>query len=465
VLHNFLFTLDSKGGNILQTKSQLSRRQFLRTTAFGAAGLALAACAPTAAPAGQQPAAGEAAPAAEKTTVRFHARIGQQEDTLYDMQMPKFMEENPDIEIVKESFPGEEYTAKVSTMLAGNTLGDAVWSALGGATINFMWAQNIVAPIDDLVSSNSVDLSQWYEGCLKAITVEGNLLGLPLKSHPGFAVIYYNQTAFEAAGLELPKAGWTQEQQIELAKALTNREADPPMYGYRPGIDNLWKTMVTLMRAYGTELLAEDATTLQLNSELGVQAVTYLYDLFHTHQVAPLPNEMVGTAQDMWIAGSLGMIQSGTFLSVTGSTIGDAFEWMVAPNAIGPGGVGGSDYEVDAYCVTTTTTVPNEAFKWVQYLTNQDSGIQLGLIGGTVGGRPDVYGAPELLAFPFRVVFKEIMDSAMDSRITANWRQSEAEAALAQLMQPLWAGDEEPTQAFIDGVTQQIQDILNQPRP
>jgi len=443
----------------------MSRRDFLRASSLSVAGLALAACAvPAAAPSGAA-AGGAAAPAGEKTTVRFHARIGQQEDTLYDMQMPKFMEENPDIEIVKESFPGEEYNTKVSTMLAGNTLGDAAWSALGGATINFMWAQGIVAPIDDLVASNSIDLSQWYEGCIKAITVEGNLLGLPFKSHPGLAVTYYNQTAFEAAGLDLPVAGWTQDQQVEYAKALTKSDATPPFYGFLPGTANVWKTMVTLMRAFGGEMLNEDGTQCQMNNELGVQAITYLYALFQTHKVAPTPAQMVGNANDMWIANSLGMLQGGTSVSVTGGTIGDTFEWMVAPNAVGPSGVGGSDYEVDAYTVTTASQHPNEAFKWVQYLTSKDSGIQLGLIGGTVGGRPDVYGSEELLKFPFRVVFKEIMDNAMNSRITANWRQAEAETALAQLTQPLWAGDETPTQEFVDGVTQQIQTILDLPRP
>lgn len=326
----------------------LSRRDFLRVSSMSVAGLALTACVatPAAAPGGEA-SGGEAAPAGEKVTIRFHARIGQQEDTLYDMQMPKFMEENPDIEIVKESFPGEEYNTKVSTMLAGNTLGDAAWSALGGATINFMWAQGIVAPIDDLVASNSIDLTQWYEGCIKAITVEGNLLGLPFKAHPGLAVIYYNETAFEAAGLELPKSGWTQEQQVEAAKALTKADATPPFYGFLPGVGNIWKTLVTLSRAFGTELLNEDGTQFQLNSEVGLQAVTWLYDLFQTHKVAPTPAQMVGGGNDMWIANSLGMYQGGTSVSVTGGTIGDAFKWMVAPNAVGPGGVGGSDYEVE----------------------------------------------------------------------------------------------------------------------
>ncbi|MFZ4662889.1 MAG: ABC transporter substrate-binding protein [Caldilineaceae bacterium] len=450
----------------MSNQKGLSRRDFLRVSSMSVAGLALAACvaAPAAAPGGEA-SGGEAAPAGEKVTIRFHARIGQQEDTLYDMQMPKFMEENPDIEIVKESFPGEEYNTKVSTMLAGNTLGDAAWSALGGATINFMWAQGIVAPIDDLVASNNIDLSQWYEGCTKAITVEGNLLGLPFKSHPGLAVIYYNETAFEAAGLELPKSGWTQEQQVEAAKALTKSDATPPFYGFLPGVGNIWKTLVTLSRSFGTELLNEDGTKFQLNSELGMQAVTWLYDLFQTHKVAPTPAQMVGGGNDMWIANSLGMYQGGTSVSVTGGTIGDAFKWMVAPNAVGPGGVGGSDYEVDAYTVTTASKNPNEAFKWVQYLCSKDSGIQLGLIGGTVGGRADVYGSEELLKFPFRVVFKEIMDNAMNSRITANWRQAEAETALAQLLQPLWTGEETPTQEFIDGVAAQIQTTLDLPRP
>jgi len=100
-------------------------------------------------------------------------------------------------------------------------------------------------------------------------------------------VIYYNQTAIEKAGKELPKAGWTQAQQVELAKALTT--ADGKQFGYLPGITNIWKTCVTLFRSFGDQLLSEDGAKFQLNSEKGVQAVTYLYDLFQTHKVAPSP--------------------------------------------------------------------------------------------------------------------------------------------------------------------------------
>ncbi len=449
----------------MSAPKHLSRRDFLRISSFSVAGLALAACAaPGAAPSAPAESGEAAAPSGDKVTIRHHARIGQQEDALYEMQTPKFMEEHPNIEVIKESFPGDEYEAKMATMYAGGTQGDVIWSALGGAKIQFAYSQGQVAAVDDLVASQGIDLAEWYEGCINAITLEGNLLGLPFKAHPGLAVVYYNQTAIEAAGGEVPTAEWTQDQHIELAKLLTLSEGDrTTQFGYLPHAG--WKGFVTLSRAFGGELLNEDGTVFQLAEGASLQALNYLYDLFQTHKVAPAPDQMLGAGNDMWISGILGTYQGGTSVSVTGSSIGDAFEWMAVPDPIGPGGVGGSDYEVDAQCVTTASEHKEEAFQFVHYLCNQDSGTQLGIIGGTVGGRPDVYGAEVLLQHPYRVVFKEIMDNAMASRITNNWRQTEAEVALDQLLQPLWAGQAQPDEAFVESVRASIQDIMDKPRP
>ncbi len=253
-----------------------------------------------------------------------------------------------------------------------------------------------------------------------------------------------------------------------MAEAMTIREGDQvSQFGYLPNTS--WKGFVTLFRAFGTQLISEDGTQFQMNSPEGVEAVEWLYNMFHTSRVAPTPEQMLGFGDDpdrqMWTSGLLGMFQGGTSVSNLGNVIEDNFEWSVVPNALGPGGVGGSDYEVDAYAITTATENPVEAFEWVRYLCSQESGVLLGVIGGTVGGRPDVYGSPVLLETPYRQTFKEVMDNAMDSRVTSNWRQEEAETALAQLTQPLWAGDEAPTPAFIDSVASQIQDIMDKPRP
>ena len=462
-------------------RKQVSRRAFLRSMAGVTAGAAgagiLAACGGSPAPseAGQNAASGNTnaggatsgGAASGATEVRFHARIGAQEDALYDWLMPKFMAANPDIKLVKESFPGAEYPAKVSTMQAGGTLGDAMWSALGGSLIQYHYGQGIIRPLDELVKSQNVDLKQWYAGCIDAITIDGKLLGLPFKAHPGMAVVYYNQTALEAAGIPVPTADWTIEQQLEMAKALTKTEGDRvTQFGYMPNTG--WKGFVTLLRAYGGQLLSEDGTKFQLNSPEGQAATQWLYDLHHVHKVAPKPDQITGTGADaanqMWAAGSIALYQGGTSVSNLAKTIGDKFKWMAVGNAKGPGGVGGSDYEVDAYCVTANTKNPEKAFQWVQALCNRESGVQLGIIGGTIGGRPDVYGDPELLKTPYRKVFKELMDNAMESRVVANGRQTEAENAFTQIMQPLWTGDAKPDKAFLDDVTAQIQTIMDKPK-
>jgi multiple sugar transport system substrate-binding protein len=444
----------------IMAQIKMSRRGFLRSAALvsasAAGGAWLAACGNS----GGGSSGG-------KANVRFHARIGAQEDALYDMVMPKFMEANPNITIVKESFPGGEYPAKVSTLHAGGQLGDVMWSALGGALIQYHYGQNIIQPLDDLVKGQNIDLSQWYKGCLDAVTVDGKLLGLPFKAHPGMAVVYYNESAFEEAGLPIPTADWTMDDQVRYAKELTRTEGDRvTQFGYFPNTS--WKGFVTLMRAFGGELLSEDRTKIQLTSDAGRQSIEWLYDMFHTHKVAPRPDQITGTGSDapnqMWASGVIAMYQAGTSTANLESTIGDKFKWMVVGNAKGPSGVGGSDFEADCFALTANTKNPEQAFEWIKYLCNQENGKQLGIIGGTIGGRPDVYGDAELLQKPYRVVFKDLMDNAQASRIPANWRQTEAESAITQLTQPLWSGEAKPDKAFIEDINAQLQTILDKPK-
>jgi ABC-type glycerol-3-phosphate transport system substrate-binding protein len=396
-------------------------------------------------------------------SIRFHARIGEQENKLYEMQMPKFMATNPHIKVTLENFPDAEYVAKVSTMLAGGTLGDVVWSALGQAKVHFMYAQNVVRPIDDLVAAEKFDLAAYYKGGIQAMTVEGKLLGLPFKAHPGLAIIYYNENLFKAGNVPLPKADWKHEDMVTAAKAIRATAGDKPLFGVLN--DTSWKSLLTNIRSFGGELISEDGKKFLLGSDQGLLSLQRYYDLFQTHKVSPTPEQLIGSAGAMWTGGMLGMYQAGTSGQVLRNTIGDKFKWMVTNNPIGPAGVGGSDFEVDCYAVTKPTKQVEAAWEWVKYLCNQDSGVLLGVIGGTIGGRIDTYNSPVLLTDPVRPIFRDIMAKAQASRIVGNWRQEECEKAIVQLLQPLWVGKEKPVKAFVDTVVKQIQDIMDKPKP
>ena len=170
----------------------------------------------------------------EPVTLRFHARIGEQENKLYEMQMSKFMEANPHVTVELENFPGAEYITKVTTMHAGGTLGDVAWGAIGQAIIHFFYSSQLVRPIDELVAADGFDLGEYYEGCIRALTLEGKVLGLPFKSHPGLAIYYYNEDLFEQAGAPLPTPEWTHDDMVAAALAIQEIAGDQPIFGVLP---------------------------------------------------------------------------------------------------------------------------------------------------------------------------------------------------------------------------------------
>ncbi|MGH2370966.1 MAG: hypothetical protein ACRDI2_22540 [Chloroflexota bacterium] len=125
----------------------------------------------------------------------------------------------------------------------------------------------------------------------------------------------------------------------------------------------------------------------------------------------------------------------------------------------------GSDYEIDGDSIIATSKQQEAGWQWVKWLTNQESGIRLGEIGGTVGGRPDVYKSERLLKDPIRKVFLEAMETAQPGRPVYNTRMAEYEKVIIDGLVPIWEGKETPSRSFMDELTRQVQVVLDQTLP
>ncbi|HEX2513262.1 MAG TPA: extracellular solute-binding protein, partial [Chloroflexota bacterium] len=208
-----------------------TRRRLMGTGAALAAaggGAALSACGP----AGTQGGGEAANPSAQPVTVRFHSRggaPGSQEVTLYDEQMPLFMQKHPNIKIVHEGFTGEDYAAKITVLSAGNSLGDVMWTAIGGGNIYYFAASKVIQPIEPYVAKEKFDLTQYYKNVIEGLKRDGKVYGLPFKSHPGVSVMFYNQTAYEKSGA-VPDKTWTLDRLVDGAKRATQGD----VFGYNP---------------------------------------------------------------------------------------------------------------------------------------------------------------------------------------------------------------------------------------
>jgi ABC-type glycerol-3-phosphate transport system substrate-binding protein len=381
--------------------------------------------------------------------------------TLYDEQMPLFMQKYPNIKVVHEGFTGEDYTQKITVLSAGNSLGDSMWTAIGGGVIYYFAANKVLQPVDGFVAKEKFDLSQYYKNVIEGLKRDGKLYGLPFKSHPGVSILFYNQSAYEKAG-GVPDKSWSLDRLIDAAKKVTQGD----VIGYNPAVSH--KTILTYTRAFGGELLDPEGKKSLLNSPQAVQAITWMYEAFNKHGIAPKPSQAAeqGGVDKMFTNGKLASGKWGTSFQLTAQRdVKDAFKWFASLHPKGPGGVPGSDYEADAYSLTAATKLPDAAWQWTKWLTNQESGIRLGEIGGTVGGRPDVYKSERILKDPIRRVFLEAMETAQPGRPVFNTRLDEYEKVMQAGLVPVWEGQQAPTKAFLDELTRQVQVVLDQPLP
>lgn len=437
---------------------QFSRRSFLRLAAVSSVGLAFAACAPAPAPSASEsdaePAAGEVA------TVRFHSRVGVQGE-YYTEMAEKFNEEHPDIKIVVETFPGEnpEYLQKISTMIAADTIGDAMWAASIHNFYNYA-AANLYLALDDFVEADSYDLSVFYPVAVESCRYEGKMYGLPWIVHPGRTGLFYNKTAFEAEGLDVPTADWTYDDLLEAARALTKTEGgQTTQYGFLPETD--YFGLVIPIRSFGGDWINPEGTECTVDSEAAIAALKVWEQIFQIDKVAPtnVPSE---DKPQTWASGRVVMIQSGYWGQSWGKNYVEDFEWMVAPMPKGPEGSRGM-FEFDPNVILNKSQVGRQAWEFLKYLCTKEAGIRIAEMGSVPGGRPDVWEDPSLASYEPHAVFTESMKTVDPLRMPDNFRTEELFQIVTNVLDPVWLG-EQTLDDVIGTLDESMQQVLDMPR-
>ena len=193
-------------------------------------GAALSACGAPG-PAGR----GEAAnPSAQPVTVRFHSRGGAPghpgAHALRRADAPVHAEA-PQHQGGPRGLHRRGLPAKITVLSAGNSLGDVMWTAIGGGIIYYFAASKTIQPVEPYVAKEKFDLAQYYKNVIEGLKRDGKLYGLPFKSHPGVSVLFYNQTAYEKSGA-VPDKTWTLDRLVDGAKRATQGD----VFGYNPAV-------------------------------------------------------------------------------------------------------------------------------------------------------------------------------------------------------------------------------------
>lgn len=176
-------------------------------------------------------------------------------------------------------------TEKVPVMVAGGVDVDVVYhdNAVQSNFVN----KGLMAPLDDLVTRDGLDLDTWPEAVINGYRFDGKLYSLPT----GLSInaMYYNADKLSSAGIsELPTdwntSDFTFDDMTAMAKKLTrdsNGDGTPDEYG----LQSFFSNGVQALPLWGLSWFSDDLSTYLGDQSEQIDALTEVASLWREHNV------------------------------------------------------------------------------------------------------------------------------------------------------------------------------------
>lgn len=208
-------------------------------------------------------------------------------------------------EVVVEStiVPWGEYWTKLQTALPTGTGPDVFWMNMYAP--DYINAGLLLDLSEDLKSSG-FDETKYPAAVLEMYQKDNKLYGVP-KDYDGTA-IYYNKAIFDEMNVEYPQPGWTWDDLLEKAQALTNESH----YGFvsRPDGNSGYQNFVF---QNGGSFMDENHMP-RVNSPEIAESLQFLHDMMYKYKVSPTGSEQLEFQPlDMFLSGQVAMITDGSW--------------------------------------------------------------------------------------------------------------------------------------------------------
>lgn len=196
----------------------------------------------------------------------------------------KFTEKFPHL-TVNLLQPGDDYWAKINTMIAGGTPPDVAFQQEMNTPTHA--SRGFMQELDDFMANDPEFQRDWIaEAFYGPFTYNDHVYALPITTYVN--VLFYNIDMFDAAGLEYPNEDWTWNDLLDAAIKLTvdeNGDGKPEQYGFwYNGVINF---LYGWIWSNGGEVVSEDRQQALLYSEENVETYQFLHDLVYKHKVTP----------------------------------------------------------------------------------------------------------------------------------------------------------------------------------
>ncbi|MEZ4866249.1 MAG: substrate-binding domain-containing protein [Caldilineaceae bacterium] len=368
----------------------LSRRAFLKISAFSAGALALAACTP---PTGAPAAGGEggAAASAEGVALRLSAWADVQDAVVYENIVNAYQEKAENVKISVEQYPGGYYE-KIQANFAADDAADVLY--MQGWQWQAYSENGVLVDLSEYISADGAEaFFPAGENYDNQTLWKGGRYMTPTDT--GALVIYYNKDLFDKQGIAYPQKGWQWEEFQQMIIDLSHEDNGTKYYGWgqAQGWNGAYGRSTTFMRRNGHaewDRINEPTKADWDHEDIATALQFLVYDAI-ANDWSPGPQVIEGGGVGV-DTGRVAMYLEGPWVlprlhgELASTPEGINFDVVEAPR-----GTADRDFtfgHVHGHSVTTPSEHKDEAWNLVKFILS-DEGQTIIAQGGRMCGTPD----------------------------------------------------------------------------
>jgi multiple sugar transport system substrate-binding protein len=378
-----------------------------------------------------------------KDVLRFMIWGSPEEIAVVDGFLEEFRRAHPDVRVKVEHAPSMGYREKLRIQCLGGNAPDVMY--LGEGDLPSFAERGWLLDLEPYVERDraEVEPSDFYPQVYERFRAGGKTYGVS----KDFAslVLYYNKDLFDKWDVPYPQPGWTWDDFLATAQALTHETPQGKDYGF---LLETWNEELFpwIWQAGGEVAQDEPAEWLMGKPEhldRSAEALQFLSDLIWKHQVAPGPSvtsQQQGNA--LFLRGQAAMCTYGRWACMDFRKITD-FDWAVAelPRRRRQA----TTLFTVAYSASATTRQPENAWKLIKFLTGKQAQRQVAHSAQAIPARrsaatSEAFLKPQAFAdLDVEIAAAPHTDSVAYGRFSPRFSTAaEAKDAFNRGIQPLW---------------------------
>lgn len=300
------------------------------------------------------------------TTITFSYLWGGAEAKALEAVIADFNKSQSKIHVKGVSSP--DFQKQLTSMSSSNGSFDI--SDNFGSTVGSWAAKGILAPLDDYLSADKVDLKDFAPASMDEMRYNGKTYAMPIAVHT--LELLYNKDLLAAAGVEPPK---TMDELATAVSKLTKTDANGNITQLGLGLRSATNTLTTLAYAFGGTWDGANGKTPSPANPNNIKALDWytqnVTDKFGADKITAF-NSGLGellSAQDPFYAGKVAMTIDGEWHAVAIPKVAPNFHWGVEDiPAVTPKLAGSTQVQTSILFIPTNSKHKEAAATFLAYM-------------------------------------------------------------------------------------------------